>query len=253
MFNVFNYILCVHVLGGILSQREFRLQRQTKSLNLRKADVRYIVRLFWSQYVIFPCRAHLCLSADVYSSFRGTLGTEEMAQQIWTQNCSCGGQVWFLAPGLGGSQAATWIWCHLLDPRASLHTFTCPDPDTHKHTTTKKTYSSDSVKKKTILYDVGTVFLSGLSYIPCVLVVKGQYVSVKYASLHISVRGFLIQQLALCILFQTVQFPFNLRKYDWQIGTYLRCTMWYFYTRFATVSTIKLVSISMTPYAHIVL
>lgn len=151
---------------------------------------------------------------------------------------------WVAHKRLHGSDATFWTPEHLY---THLHAPT----QTHINIEwQRKRILLTQLKKKIILYDLGTVFLSGLSYIPCVLVVKGQYVSVKYASLHISVRGFLIQQLALCILFQI---PFNLQKYDWQIGTYLRCTMWYFYTRFATISTIKLVSISMTPYAHLVL
>lgn len=49
------------------------------------------------------------VSVQIYTAnFKSTLRSEEMAQEIWTHNCSCRGQVWFLAPRLGGSQTAAW-------------------------------------------------------------------------------------------------------------------------------------------------
>ena len=110
-------------------------------------------------------------------------------------------QAGWLTNSCMGSDAIFWV------PRASVCTLTYPDPGTCKYTIKNKMYSSHSAKKKIILYGLGTLFLLGLSSNFCVLVVMGQYTSVKYAQIHISVRVFLTQQLALCILFQMVQIP----------------------------------------------
>lgn len=128
-------------------------------------NVCYILLLSWPQHL---CRANLCLIADTHTSLKSVLlaaesfGSYEHILLLQRTSLIPSTQAGWLTTSSMGSNTISW------PPRTSALTLTYSHTETHLNMQLK-IQSILITHLKISLYDPGTLFLMGLSYIFCVV------------------------------------------------------------------------------------